>query len=100
MSPRGSKRVPNLSKIGPKSVLEAVLEGSGGHLGPKSQQDPQKLLRPPLVPPLLAPKMEAKTHPKAVISRSKNQSFFALLFILLLDRFWDRFGRVLEVKLE
>eukprot|EP00973_Karenia_brevis_P008433 1140631-Karenia_brevis.AAC.1 len=64
MGPRGSKGVPTWLKIAPKSVLKAVLDGSGGHLGPKSQQYPQQLVRPLLVPPFLGPKMEAKTHPK------------------------------------
>eukprot|EP00973_Karenia_brevis_P070067 9740049-Karenia_brevis.AAC.1 len=47
VGPRGSKRVTNCIEIDPKSLLE----GSGGHLGPKSQQDTQKLARPPSVPP-------------------------------------------------
>ena len=83
------------STIAPKSVLE----GSGGHLGLKSQQEPEKARSSPLVPPLLGAKMEAKTHPKAVRSRSKNQWFFALLFIWLRDRFWEQIWRVLGVKL-
>eukprot|EP00973_Karenia_brevis_P065329 9074562-Karenia_brevis.AAC.1 len=36
-------------------VLEAVLEGSGRHLGPKSQQNTKMLVCPPLVPTLLFP---------------------------------------------
>eukprot|EP00973_Karenia_brevis_P067570 9400995-Karenia_brevis.AAC.1 len=43
MGPRGCKIRPKECKIRPKLVLEAILGGSGGHLGPKSQQDPQKL---------------------------------------------------------
>eukprot|EP00973_Karenia_brevis_P052249 7261181-Karenia_brevis.AAC.1 len=64
-----STRVKNPSKIG----LGGDLGGVWGHLGPKSQQDSQKIVRPPFVPTLLGPKMQAKTHPKSVRSRSKNQ---------------------------
>ena len=48
------------TKMAPKSVPEALLEGSGGHLGPKSQQDLNKSSKSQFAGPLLTPKLEAK----------------------------------------
>ena len=91
MVPKGSTGVQNGSKIGLGEVW-----------GPSWPQEPTRARKSSFVPPsppLLGAKMEAKTHPKAVRSRSKNQWFFALLFIWLRDRFWEQIWRVLGVKL-
>ena len=57
--PKSTKHRPKIdqksTKMAPKLVLEGLFGGSWGHLGPKSQQEPQKCVRPPFDPPSWRP---------------------------------------------
>ena len=73
------KLCQNGAEMGPKAYPEAVSEGSGGQVGPKSRQDLQKLVRGPSfwIPwdTLWAP----FGHPGTVFRPSdlQNQRFFS-----------------------
>ena len=82
--------------MAPKSVPEALLDGSWGHLGPKSQQEPQKCVRG-----LLDLKLGAKIDPKSRKDPPKMHIFidFNIDLLLISGRFWEDFGRVWGVML-
>ena len=68
LSKNHQKTIPNRPKIdqkstkmAPKLVLEGLLGGSWGHLGPKRQQEPQKCVRPPFAPPSWRPTWRPKS---------------------------------------
>ena len=64
MKKQSNKIDEKSTNMAPKSVPEALLEGSGCHLGPKSQQDLNKSPKSQFAGPLLTPKLEAKLDPK------------------------------------
>eukprot|EP00973_Karenia_brevis_P060720 8444335-Karenia_brevis.AAC.1 len=95
MGSRGSKIRPKGSNIRPKLVLDGILEGSdsGGHVGPKSQQDPPKLVRPPPRPPLLGSHDGGQNPPKSGQKSPKKSMIFGVAF-------WMASGSILGPILE
>ena len=82
--------------MGPNLVLEAVLGGSGGHLGPKSQQEHQKCARPPVLPPLGGPTW----RPKSTKNRWKIDPKLDQNFDCSFDNFFIDFGAILASKID
>ena len=76
-------------KICPTSVPEAFLEGSGGHLGPKSRQDRENPVRGSSADP---PK-SSKNHPKTIKYGCNFPNDFCKGFLLI-------FGWFLEAKMD
>ena len=90
-----SQTTTNQAKWDLKSVPEALLEGSGGHLGPKSQQD---LKMPPQNRPKnrskslqVGGKLDQKLVKIGFKSHPKGDYFFDHSW----DRLWERFGAIL-----
>ena len=79
---------------------EALLEGSGGHLGPRANISPKKSVRGSALDPLVGIQNPRKSVTNRFQHQLKHVSFLQFVFFIDFFSTWLRFGPVWWSKME